>query len=286
MGLSFLRGLVAAVNPCAFVLLPTYLMYFLGLEGHRPGDQRATVRRALLVSAAVSTGFMTVFVLVGIVSEYATRWIESNAKYATAVIGVGFVGLGIAMLRGYRLPWSTPRLDPGTPDRTLRAMALYGVAYAVASIGCTLPLFSTVVLRGNVEREGLGTGVAHVAAYGAGMALIVTSLTIALAVANTGVLRALRSGSQQADKVAAVLVLLSGLYLVYYFWVVDVNEGRSSVTDRVERLQQRIQAQLIDHWQSVALVLVAVVAGAAFFALGRRRRDPNAGGTPPGAAQR
>ena len=32
LGLSFLRGMVAAVNPCAFVLLPTYLVYFLGVE--------------------------------------------------------------------------------------------------------------------------------------------------------------------------------------------------------------------------------------------------------------
>lgn len=36
MGLSFLRGMVAAVNPCAFVLLPTYLVYFLGIDAHRP----------------------------------------------------------------------------------------------------------------------------------------------------------------------------------------------------------------------------------------------------------
>ena len=35
MGLSFLKGLVAAVNPCAFVLLPTYLAYFLGSEAGR-----------------------------------------------------------------------------------------------------------------------------------------------------------------------------------------------------------------------------------------------------------
>jgi cytochrome c-type biogenesis protein len=273
MGLSFLRGLVAAVNPCAFVLLPTYLMYFLGMEGHRPGDQRATVRRALLVSAAVSSGFMAVFVAVGIVSEYATRWIESNAKYATVVIGITFVVLGIAMLAGYQPPISTPKVDPGAPDRTLRAMALYGVAYAVASIGCTLPLFSTVVLRGTVDREGWGSGVAHVVAYGAGMALIVTALTIALAVANTSLLRVLRSGSQYVDRLAALLVLLSGLYLLYYFWVVDVNENRSVITDRVERLQQRIQAQLLDHWQPVALVLVAVVVAATVYALGRRRAD-------------
>ena len=65
-----------------------------------------------------------------------------------------------------------------------------------------------------------------------------------------------------------MLVLLSGLYLVYYFWVVDVNEDRSVVTDRVERLQQRIQAQLLDHWQPVALVLVAVVVGSALYASG------------------
>ena len=33
---SFILGVLAAVNPCGFVLLPTYLMFFLGLEGSRP----------------------------------------------------------------------------------------------------------------------------------------------------------------------------------------------------------------------------------------------------------
>ena len=65
MGLSFLRGLVAAVNPCGFILLPTYLMYFLGMQGQHPGSQRASIRRALVVSAAVSAGFLTVFLAAG-----------------------------------------------------------------------------------------------------------------------------------------------------------------------------------------------------------------------------
>lgn len=50
--LSFGSGLLAAVNPCGFVLLPTYLMYFLGVSG-RPGTQRSTVRRALGECGAV-----------------------------------------------------------------------------------------------------------------------------------------------------------------------------------------------------------------------------------------
>ena len=52
VGLSFLRGMIAAVNPCGFVLLPTYLVYFLGREAGRHDSQRASVRRALLVSAS------------------------------------------------------------------------------------------------------------------------------------------------------------------------------------------------------------------------------------------
>ncbi len=272
MGLSFLRGLVAAVNPCAFVLLPTYLMYFLGLEGHRPGSQRATVRRALVVSAAVSVGFMSVFVVVGVVTEYFTSWIERNAKYATLGIGVAFVILGIAMLCGYKLPFATPRFDTGRRDRTVVSMFVYGVAYAVASIGCTIGLFITTLFSG-VKNDGLVSGVLNVAAYGAGMALIVTALTITLAVANTSLLNVLRTGSRYVDRVAAVMVSLSGLYLLYYFWVIDINEDRSLVTQRVELLQRRIQNQLNGHWQVVGVVLGAVVVGAIVFVTSRRDNE-------------
>lgn len=276
MGLSFLRGLVASVNPCAFVLLPTYLLAFLGLAGSQPGDQRASVRRALVVSSAVSAGFMAVFVAVGLVSEYVTGWIETNAKYATVVIGIVFVVVGIAMLAGRQLPVSTPRM--GAPasladDRsTVIAMAGYGVAYAVTSISCTLPLFSTT-LFGNVRQGGWDSGLAHVVAYGAGMALVVTALTIALALANTSLLRALRVGSQHVQRAAGVLVVLSGLYLVYYFWVVDVNEDTSAVTSRVDSLQVRIVSALQGRWQIVALVLAAIVGWAIVFASSRRHRE-------------
>lgn len=271
MGLSFLKGLVAAVNPCAFVLLPTYLAFFLGSEAARPGDQRSTVRRALLVSASVSAGFMAVFVTIGLLSEYVTRWIEDNAKYFTLVIGVVFVVVGAVMLTGRKLPFSTPRLKFDRAGRSVGTMALYGVAYAVTSISCTLPLFITTMV-GNGRRDGFGSGVMHVVAYGAGMALIVTALTVALAVANTSLLGTLRRGSRHVDKVAAGLVTLSGLYLVYYFWLVEMNERSSTVTKAIQSVQERIQVTLNDHWQLVAVVLGSIVAGAMVYATGRRTR--------------
>ena len=139
---SFLTGLVASVNPCGFVLLPTYLLYFLGINGSLPGTQHATVRRALKVSAALSAGFLAVFLVIGFISRVFTTWLNEHAKYAALGIGLVLLVVGIAMLAGWRVPISTPKLQAGGRDRTVRSMFLYGIAYAVASIGCTFPLFS------------------------------------------------------------------------------------------------------------------------------------------------
>src|SRR5918995_3767498 len=119
--------MVAAVNPCAFILLPTYLMFFLGMQGQQPGTQRATIRRALLVSVSLSTGFMAVFVAAGLVSYHFTTWINENAKYATGVIGLGLIALGASMLFGYRLPIAVPRLDAGGRTMGVRSMFVYGI---------------------------------------------------------------------------------------------------------------------------------------------------------------
>jgi cytochrome c-type biogenesis protein len=187
---------------------------------------------------------------------------------------VVFVVVGAAMVAGWEMPVSTPRVGTLSllrGDRaTVVAMVGYGIAYAITSISCTLPLFSTT-LFGNVRRGGWDSGLAHVVAYGAGMALVVTALTVALAVANTSLLRWLRVGSRHVQRIAGVMVALSGVYLVYYFWVVDVNEDSSAITDRVDRVQRRIVTALQDRWQVVALVLGAVVVGAVIFSTSRRR---------------
>jgi cytochrome c-type biogenesis protein len=272
MGLSFLRGMVATVNPCGFILLPTYLMYFLGMQGELPGSQRATVRRALLVSASLSAGFMAVFVSVGLVTYHFTNWINQNAKYATVVIGVGLIVLGVAMLLGYKLPINTPRLDAGGRTQGIGSMFVFGIAYAVASIGCTIGLFLPTLFA--VRAEGIGSSIARVAAYGLGMGLLVTALTVALAVANTTLLKVLRGGMQYVQTIAAVFVVLSGLYLVYYFWVVDVNESIDPITSRVEGFQLWVLSQLSDNWEAAAVVMAGVVVAAVVFVMWRRSEPP------------
>ena len=258
--LSFGSGLLAAVNPCGFVLLPTYLMYFLGVSG-RPGTQRATVRRALLVSAALSAGFMTVFVIVGGISRLLTNWLNQNAKYVGLLIGLALVILGIAMLFGYRLPFSTPKLETGKRDQTIASMYVFGLAYAIASIGCTIGPFSATVL-GTIDTDGFVQGIFAIVLYGVAMSLLITTLTVTLALAQGGLLKSLRTGMTYVETASAIVMILSGLYLSWY-WFNDIrNKYDDDLTGRVLNWQERI-AQYIDDNRLVLAIAFAIIVGIA-----------------------
>ena len=237
---SFMLGVLAAVNPCGFVLLPAYLLYFLGIDSN---NQQAPVKRALVVSAAVSSGFLLVFIIIGTISRLFTQWIELNAKYAGLLIGLALVVMGVAMLAGWKPSFITPTIA-GQRDRSLRAMFVFGIAYAVASIGCTIGFLTTAIF-GSIGVHGFASGVISIVLYGAGMALLVSTLTVTLAVAKGGLLRVLRNGLRYMDKLAAGFIVLTGLYLSWY-WYVAISERTSAgnVTSNVENWQSDVASFL------------------------------------------
>lgn len=273
--LSFGSGLLAAVNPCGFVLLPTYLMYYLGLSG-RPGESGAregAVARALVVSLSLSAGFMSVFLVVGSISRLFTDWINQNAKYVSLVIGLALVVLGVSMLFGYRLPLTTPKLDVGgrTKDRTVLSMFLFGVAYAVASIGCTIGPFSATVL-GTIDTSGFAAGLVAIVLYGGAMSLLVTALTVSLAVAQGGLLKVLRRGMTYVEMGSAIVMILSGLYLAWY-WFNDIREKYDDeITGNVIGWQESLANWIDGNRSSLAIVFGAVVIAAVSTTVVHRRR--------------
>jgi cytochrome c-type biogenesis protein len=267
----FIAGIFAAVNPCGFVLLPTYLMYFLGMEGTRPGTQRAAIGRALGVAGAVSAGFMAVFIVIGVITKSLTSWIyDSASDYISLGVGVLMVVVGVATLFGKHLPFMTPKLDVGGQDTSIKSMFLYGVSYALASIGCTLPLFTSAIL-GRFGKEGIVTGSISVGAYGAGMALILSALTVSLALARTGMLKALRKVMSHIDLVSGVVLVLAGLYLVWYGYTA-ITGRRSAVTDLGANFESWTQNRLNDLGAGWLFVIFGGITAAAVAVVVTRRR--------------
>lgn len=262
---SFMLGVLAAVNPCGFVLLPAYLAYFLGVDS--TATERAPLVRALKVSALVSSGFLVVFLVIGTISRLFTQWIETNSKYAGFAVGIGLIGFGVAMLFGWKPSFATPNITVKR-DRSLRAMFLFGVAYAVASIGCTIGFLTTAIL-GSISVHGFASGVVSIVLYGLGMALLVSVLTISTAFARSGLLRLLKRGLPYADRAAGGFILLTGIYLAW-FWYVAITERDSlgNVGGNIERWQSTVAnfLQRQGAWRLLAvfgLVIAAVGLGSA-----------------------
>jgi cytochrome c biogenesis protein CcdA len=259
---SFILGVMAAVNPCGFVLLPTYLVYYLGTELNREDENKTTIlRRGLSVGIAVSSGFVGLFLVVGIISRAFTTVISENAKYAALVIGIGLVAMGIAMLFGWKLPIAQPDVSIQR-KRTTWNMFFFGIVYAIASIGCTIGLLISVIL-GSINRHGFVSGVISIVLYGLGMGLLVTSLTVALAFARVGLVSTIKKSFKWFDKITAIFVVLTGLYLSWYWLGAITDRGTDGVTSRVERWQTKVVQFLQDAGVYPLLIVFCLVIATA-----------------------
>ena len=87
---------------------------------------------------------------------------------------------------------------------------------------------------------------------------------------------------QYVDKIAAAFVVLSGLYLAWYFYWVDLDNGGDPITDWAFARQADATAFLNDNWKVVGVVLGGVVAVAVAYVTFRKddTDDELEGGLP------
>jgi cytochrome c biogenesis protein CcdA len=224
VGYAFGAGMMSAVNPCGFTLLPIYLALFLGRREdgfhERPLVQR--LGSALGVSAVVSLGFVLLFGLIGGLVAAGARFVVGAMPWLSVAIGVGLVGLGVWMLAGRHVPSDTllrwgARLSAGQ-GTGLRGYFLYGLTFGVCSVSCTLPVF-LVVVGSAVAAGGFLAGMAQFVGYGLGMGAVVTALTVAVALLKEGVLVAgVRRAMPYLHTATALFVVAGGLYVLYYWF--------------------------------------------------------------------
>lgn len=283
--LAFGAGMVATINPCGFAMLPAYLSYFLG-SGDDTGERGPGVGRAAVVGAAVTLGFVAVFAIAGTIISNLSRALLDYIPYVTVVIGIGLVALAIAMLFGFEPALRLPKLEKGTGSREFGSMFVFGVSYAVASLGCTIGPFLSVTAT-TFRHQSFLSGVATFVVYGLGMGVVVVSLTVYTALARTGLVRRLRRAMPYVNRVAAGLLLLSGAYVSYY-GIYEIRADRSDdvVQDPVVEYFTELQGRATTWVQQtgalrlgIFLAAVTLTLAGTVWAARRSRRS-----TPPDAS--
>jgi cytochrome c biogenesis protein CcdA len=217
VGYAFAAGMVASVNPCGVLMLPTYFLYQLGTE--RAGS--STVRRAfkgLLVAVMVTSGFVVVFAAAGSVIMIGGRWLTAVFPYAGLLIGVAMTGLGLWLLVTHRtLGILAARQVTVERERSLGNAFLFGIAYAIGSLSCTLPIF-LVVVGSALASEGVLFSFSQFIGYALGMGTIIVAVSIGAALFRRAVFKWLRSLRPYIHRLSAMFLIGAGAYLVYY-WV-------------------------------------------------------------------
>lgn len=212
-GLGFLAGIGGFFAPCAFALFPGYVSYYLGASG-----VGGSMRRSIRLGLACAAGSASFFALVGIAITLIGGALSPYLIAAKPVIALAVVALGVLQVLDVRMPSLALPLGVGAGGRfpIAAAVFLYGFGYALASTGCTLPLYVSITVL-PLTSGFSGAALLTFLAFASAMAVLMLITTLLVGLAKQQLLVAFQQWTGWIKRASGAVLILAGLYLGYYY---------------------------------------------------------------------
>ncbi len=271
LSIAFTAGGLSVVNPCGFPLLPAFLSFYVGADEEQLPPAPTRIVQGLFVGALAAVGFLGLFAIVGLPLSYGVGTIADAVPWVGLVTGSVLTLTGLFAVSGGKVQLGLHRRPRLRPERRFATMVLFGVGYGLASLGCTLPIFLTLV------GASLGGNKLTVfAAYGVGMSVVLMALSVAVAFAREGISRFFRPFLPYVGRTAGLLLVAAGGYLIYYWVRIRFGDSLTLADDPIVGPASRYSAELESfarrHGTSLLSVAGAIVALAAASGLAHRLR--------------
>ncbi|WP_104016892.1 cytochrome c biogenesis CcdA family protein [Roseovarius nitratireducens] len=209
---GFTAGAVATVNPCGFALLPAWFAREMAVHEGRPAADRLI--RAIGSGGMVSLGFVSIFVVAGVLLAAGSEWLGPALPWIGVTLGLALVLIGISWVASVRLP-GVPVVERCRRVSTRYGAFGFGLFYGLGSISCTLPVFMSVAgLSFLLESE---ISLAGFLAYLAGATIVLTLVALGGTLVGSGLLKLVQVSAGFLRRTAGVLILLAGLYIALYW---------------------------------------------------------------------
>jgi cytochrome c-type biogenesis protein len=269
--LALTAGMLGAVNPCGFALLPAYLSVLVAGDRSRPDGPRATaaaVGRALRCTAALTAGYVAVFGAFGLVLAPLAGWLQPRLPWLTVGLGLALVVVGGALIAGRSLPAPGKGLRAPRLTGSAASMVVFGMAYALASLGCAAGPFLAIVVS-SLRAGSVGAGLLLFVSYAAGMGLVIGVTATAVALVRAGVVARLRRAAAFVPRLGGAVLAIAGAYVAYYGayelrLVKDLSaSGHDPVVNVVSGLQHRLSGLVgrIGAGVLIGLLLTLILVG-------------------------
>ena len=222
---AFSAGFVALASPCGVAMLPAYIGYYIGSreEGYEQRPIALRLGQAMLVGGTAALAFLFLFGTFGVIWSAVGTVLRDIIPYIAIIVGVALVLLGAYMVVFMLVNKRSLSLIPtigvnwGTGSRGLTSVFLFGLAYALATLSCTFPIFLAILAQGQV----IGGYAAFIMflIYGAGMGVGLIGLTLGAAVFKDLIRVVIRQAMPIVEWASPVMLIGAGVYITYYWWV-------------------------------------------------------------------
>jgi cytochrome c-type biogenesis protein len=239
ISLALLAGFVFFFSPCAFPMLPGYMAYYLKKGAEKGG--KIPLRKAAIAGIISAVGIIIVSLIIGIVAIFAGTSILKDVGILGLIVGIILIVLGGLLLtpfqywkiiRPFQTLWAqirkTGRKKEGAEDPTgistdiggnsgfYGGLFLYGLGYGAAAAGCTAPIFIAVLVA--ALSAGLIFGLLVLILYNLVAAILMISITIAIAYFGAGAAQKLSQYTEKIKKISGAVLIVVGIYLIWFYW--------------------------------------------------------------------
>ncbi|MEE8194122.1 MAG: cytochrome c biogenesis protein CcdA [Dehalococcoidales bacterium] len=224
-GYAFGAGMVTTVSPCGVAMLPAYVSLYLGSEeeGFWARSPLRRAARALTMSGAVTLGFVVFFGIMGAILSLGGQFLIAYVPWVAVLIGVVLILLGIYLLIGRHVYSSWPARLAGRLRNSggsgVRGFLIFGIAYGIAALSCTLPVF-LVVVGSALAMKGFTSGLLQFVSFALGMGFVIAAVTIGSALFKETVNRWLRRLVPVVARFSGLLLIFAGGYILYFWFTV------------------------------------------------------------------
>ena len=221
--IAFIVGILSFFSPCSFPLLPGYMAYYIGREENSKSIK--IVKKAILEGIQPAFGILIFYAIIGIPIIFAGDVIKSFIPLFEPIVGILIIFLGIEMIISLNLFNKLPsigfisKISNFVKKENKFGLFFYGMVYGAASTGCVIPIFIAIVFLA-LSTGGFLSGIIIFLAYIIGMAGLMIVITIIIALSKHALIDKLRISTKYIEKIGGLVLIIAGLYLVYYYMIV------------------------------------------------------------------
>jgi len=210
---GFVAGIGAFFAPCAFALFPAYISYYLTTVG----TSRESPGRSLALGLTCAAGSAVFFALAGVAMALVGGTISRYLIAMKPVVAIGVALLGLGLVADIRLPSiALPHGRVGGRLPPAAGLFFYGFGYALASTGCTLPIYVSIIVL-PLTSGFAGAALVTFASFASAMALMMLLTSLLVGLAKASVLRRLQASTVWIKRASGAVLIVAGLYLGYYY---------------------------------------------------------------------